>query len=76
VSASGGGENPGDLPVHEATRIEWFINMKTAKALGLTFPITLLGRADEINRRAPPGQYPKRLSTPLIGNCRKRAHAE
>jgi putative ABC transport system substrate-binding protein len=42
------GEKPGDLPVQQSTRIELTINMKTAKALGLTVPITLFGGADHV----------------------------
>jgi putative ABC transport system substrate-binding protein len=42
------GEKPGELPVQQATKIQLVLNLKTAKALGITVPLPLLGRADEV----------------------------
>jgi putative ABC transport system substrate-binding protein len=42
------GEKPANLPVQLAVKVEFVINLKTAKTLGLTFTLPLLGRADEV----------------------------
>ena len=42
------GDKPGELPVQQSTKVELIVNLKTAKALGLIVPLSLLGRADEV----------------------------
>jgi putative ABC transport system substrate-binding protein len=42
------GDKPADLPVQQVTKVEMFVNLKAAEALGITVPNSLIGRADEV----------------------------
>jgi putative tryptophan/tyrosine transport system substrate-binding protein len=42
------GEKPADLPIQQSTKVELIANLRAAKALGITVPNTLIGRADEV----------------------------
>jgi len=42
------GDKPADLPVEQVTKIEFIVNLKTARTLGLDFPLPLVGRANEV----------------------------
>ena len=42
------GEKPSELPIYQATKVKLIVNLKTARMLGLTVPLPLLGRADEV----------------------------
>src|SRR5258708_40125562 len=62
------GEKPADLPVQQATKVELFINLKTAHALDFTVPLPVSGRADEISVRL--WQVPETVGAPTHPNTK------
>ena len=62
------GERPAEVPVMRSTKIELFINLKTAMTLGLTIPLPLLGSAEEVGIAGLFRRYARKEPQPLAGD--------